>query len=79
MAQILVRNLDAEVVKKLKLRARKNHRSLQAELKIIIDEEAESLAPDREQALKKLLKLRRQFQGRKFPDSGALIREDRDR
>jgi len=79
MAQILLRNLKKEVVKRLKARARKNHRSLQAELKIIIDEEAKSPAPDRELALKKLIKLRRQFKGRKFPDSAILIREDRDR
>jgi len=36
MASVLVRNLDERVVSRLKKRARQNHRSLQAELEIIL-------------------------------------------
>jgi plasmid stability protein len=41
MAQILVRNLPTEVVRKLKMRARQHRRSLQEELKDILEEAAQ--------------------------------------
>ena len=41
MAQILVRNLHAQVVRKLKLRARQHRRSLQEELKEILEHVAQ--------------------------------------
>jgi len=40
MASVLVRNLDERVVSRLKKRARQNDRSLQAELKIILERAA---------------------------------------
>lgn len=40
MAEVLVRDLDALVVEKLKARAAANGRSLQAELKAIIEAQA---------------------------------------
>ena len=36
MAQILVRNLDEKIVNRLKARARRNGRSLQAEVRAIL-------------------------------------------
>jgi len=77
MAQILVRNLDEGVVERLKNRAKREGRSLQAEVKIILEqaakvdmETARRLADDfRERVLK----------GRRFSDSARLIREDRER
>lgn len=79
MAQILVRNLEAGVVRKLKERARKAGRSLQAEAKFILEKEANSPQVDMEAARKLSEKIRRMFKGRKFDDSADLIREDRDR
>lgn len=76
MAQILVRNLDESVVDRLKKRATLNSRSLQSEVKLILeqasrlDTEAASLVADR---------IRDQFAGRSFSDSSELIQEDRDR
>ena len=66
MAQILVRNLDEGVVKKMKERAKKNGRSLQAEAKLSMEE-----------ARKAADAFRARFKGRKFTDSVKLLREDR--
>ncbi len=79
MAQILVRNLEEAVVEKLKRRAERAGRSLQAEVKEILTE-----APDEPKldmaAFRKLAdEIRNRFDGRKFTDSAELIREDRDR
>ena len=79
MAEILVNDLDDDVVAKLKDRARENGRSLQDELRRILSEIAGSPRSDRETALDGIMKLRERFKGRSFPDSAALIREDRDR
>lgn len=40
MAQVIIRNLDEEVVARLKRRARGNERSLEAELRVILEEQA---------------------------------------
>ena len=79
MAQILVRDLDEKVVESLKSRARERGRSLQAEVKTILSEAAVSPRLDHESTVKHLARLRHKFKGRAFPDSAALIREDRDR
>ncbi len=79
MAQILVRDVDDRVVDRLKDRARGNGRSLEAEVKMMLCKMADSPKPDHEAALKGIVKLRERFKGRRFPDSVALIREDRDR
>jgi antitoxin FitA len=76
MAQILVRNLDEKLVEGLKRRAKMNGRSLQAEVKLILEQ---STKVDMETALKIANKIRAGFKGRKFTDSTELIREDRDR
>ena len=78
MAQILVRNLDKETVDRLKEQAKRNGRSLQAEVKMIFEREAKVPTVDRETALANLEKIRKKLKGRKFPDSAELIREDRD-
>jgi plasmid stability protein len=77
MAQVLVRQLDDKVVDRLKKRAKEHGRSLQSEVKTILEE----AVPDYERAWKRIdvfrAKLKRS--GRKFGDSTDLIREDRDR
>lgn len=79
MAQILVRNLDQEVVAQLKKRAKQEGRSLQAEAKLILELAATSPFLDMAKAGKMMEDFRRRFKGRRFSDSAALIREDRDR
>jgi len=76
MAQILVRNLGKAVVERLKSRARRGGRSLESEVRAILEEAAQS---DPAAAWKLVDRIRRGFRGRKFSDSAALIREDRDR
>jgi len=75
MPSILVRNLDTEAVKGLKRMAAANKRSLQAEVKDIL----EGVSAHMQKADEAMLKVRAAFRGRKFPDTGALIRADRAR
>lgn len=77
MAQILVRDLDQRVVRRLKQRAARNKRSLQAEVKTILEE----AVPDADAAWKRVDRIfsRLKRSGRTFSDSVDLIREDRDR
>ncbi len=78
MAQILVRNLDERVVERLKRRAKMQERSLQSEVKIILEQAADETTVDMATARALVDKIRQRFKGRKFPDTVALIREDRD-
>jgi antitoxin FitA len=79
MAQILVRNLVPAVVETLKQRASRAGRSLQSEVRIIIESAANEPVPDPAAFLKKIDALRKRFKGRVFSDSAEMIREDRDR
>jgi plasmid stability protein len=76
MSQVLVRNLSTEVVRKLKIRARQHRRSLQEELKDILEQAARQNAKDVQAKVNQVRKL---FAGRKFSDSSDLIRQDRAR
>jgi plasmid stability protein len=76
MAQIIVRNLDDTVVDRLKARARTNDRSLEAEVRLILEQSAKV---DTVQARQIVMERRKKLQGREFVDSVDLIREDRDR
>ena len=75
MAEILVRNLDKKTVDQLKKQAKSKGRSLQAEVKEIL-EGATKLSM--EETRKLVDEIRASFKGRKFSDSTLLIREDRD-
>jgi plasmid stability protein len=76
MAQLLVRDLQPETVERLKNRAQRNGRSLQGEIKIILESAAKlSMAETRQVAAQ----LRQSLEGRIQGDSADLIREDRDR
>jgi len=79
MAQILVRNLDEKIVMKLKTRARKRGRSLQAEARMILEQAAveEKYTPAEARRLSD--KFSRRFKRLPFPDSAELLHEDRDR
>jgi len=76
MAQILVRGLVKKAVDRLKLRARENGRSLESEVRLILEEVAQQYT--REEMLRISRAWRRRLSGRRFSDSTALIREDRD-
>ncbi len=77
MAQVLVRQLDDNVVVRLKKRAKAHGRSLQSEVKTILEE----AVPDYEAAWKRIERFRKRLgkSGRRFSDSADLIRENRDR
>ena len=76
MAQILVRDLDEALVARLKERARQNHRSLQGEVRAILEEAAaHATAAEVEDILETW---RRHWGERRFSDSAELIREMRD-
>lgn len=76
MTQMLVRDLPPEVVERLKERARSNGRSLQKEVRAILEGAARTytMAEAREAAEE----WQRRFAGREFGDSTELIREDRE-
>ncbi|MCE3248961.1 MAG: uncharacterized protein K0R41_2786 [Geminicoccaceae bacterium] len=76
MAQLLVRDLDPAVVARLKDKARQNQRSLQGELKAILEEAAARAT--RDEALAMIDKWQRKWGDRVFSDSTQMIREDRD-
>ena len=77
MAQVLVRQLNDKVVDRLKKRAKEHGRSLQSEVKTIL----EDAVPDYERAWKRIdsLRLRLKRSSRKFTNSADLVREDRER
>ncbi len=75
MAQVLVRDVEPVVVDRLKQRAKKSGRSLEAELRLILEQAAQSKPED---ALAAALRVRALFAGQTFSDSAALLREDRD-
>jgi plasmid stability protein len=77
MAQVLVRQLSEQVVARLKKRAREHGRSLQSEVKTILEE----AVPDYDKAWKRIEGFRKRLakSGRTFSDSADLIREERNR
>ena len=76
MPQLLIRNLDEETIRNLKERAKVHNRSLQGEVKLILEEYAKrpdeppQVIADRWQGY---------FSGRTFSDSAELVRQDRER
>jgi antitoxin FitA len=76
VAQVLIRDLDPGLVDRLKERARERGRSLEAELRGIL----EAAAPvDRREARALAARIRRRLAGRAHADSGDLVAEDRRR
>jgi len=76
MAQLLLRDLTVETVKRLKMRAKLHHRSLQGELKHIVESATRLSA-------KEAVRLGKSWHKRlgkhAFSDSADLLREDRSR
>ena len=76
MGQILVRNIDDTAIARLKKKARKQGRSLESEVRIIIEQAARL---DMETARKLAERIAEKHKGTNVSDSAELIREDRDR
>jgi plasmid stability protein len=73
---MLVRDLDPEVMERLKERARSNGRSLQKEVRAILEGAAATYTMA--EAREVTGRWQERFAGRRFSDSAELIREDRD-
>lgn len=76
MAQVLVRDLKADVVARLKARAERSGRSLQAELKDVLEQASRQSAVD---ARALAARIRRRLAGRGHSDSAELVADDRAR
>jgi plasmid stability protein len=76
MPDVLVRDVEPSVVESLKSRAASNGRSLQVELKTILEQAAQvTMADAREMAAK----IRRSLKGKVHSNSADLLAEDRGR
>ena len=78
MAQILVRELDESVVKKLKSRAKSNGRSMESEIRTILESAAQA-HNNKARFIREVVSLRKRIERRRQTDSGILQAEDRDR
>lgn len=76
MATLLVRDLDDDLVGRLKLRARTHGRSAEAEHRAILES---ALAPSRKEFIALIKRLRAETGGRPESNSAEIIRADRDR
>ncbi len=74
MPQILIRNLDDATIERLKLRAAQSGRSLQAEVKMILDQAANV---DSQTARLAVARIREKLKARTASDSTDLLREER--
>jgi hypothetical protein len=71
-----VRALDPKIIERLRERARLNGRSLQQEVKALLERAADTLTMCEARRVSE--RWRRRLDGRSFSDSAQLIREDRD-
>jgi len=80
LAQILIRNIKPDLMRRLQRRAKANGRSLQDEVRNILEQAAIDWGPklSRKKALAMIDRIRMSFKGRVFSDSTKMIREDRD-
>jgi hypothetical protein len=76
MPDILVRDLDARAIKRLKARARRSGRSLQSEARLLLERAGGSGGAD---IAAMFGRWHKRLAGRRFTNSVDLIREDRQR
>ena len=74
-SQVIVRNLDADVVSALKQKARRNNRSLERELRLLL---ARAARPDRTELVAEADRIRAMSAG-PLEDSVSVLRKDRER
>lgn len=77
MAQILVRKLDEKIVDRLRKRTLEHGRSLESEVRTILEE----AVPDYDGAWKRIEQFQKRLKksGRTFSESAQLLRVDRER
>ena len=73
-----IKNVPEETVTRLKLRAKRNHRSLQGELRALLDG-ATAASPAGNLTVQELYERGKRLGLRTASDSVRMIREDRDR
>lgn len=76
MAQVIVRHLEDETVRRLKERARRKGHSLERELREIL---AAAARQDVAEFRARAAAIRARYEGKPQTDSVLLLREDRDR
>ena len=76
MAQVVIRNIDDEAMRRLKSRAARKGVSLERELRTIL---TEAVRADRAGFAERAEAFRRKLADRRHSDSTVLIRKDRDR
>lgn len=76
MAQLTVRKLDSDLVRRLKVRAAHHNRSAESEHRAILEA---ALKAETSDFWERAAKLRAATRGRSATDSATLIRADRDR
>jgi plasmid stability protein len=78
MANVLIRNIPEEVLDRFKSMAKNHKRSLQQELRVVLEKTVDQSSPD---IFQKALDLRRKLRKKavRFTDSARLLREDRAR
>jgi plasmid stability protein len=83
MSDLLIRGVDTQAIQRLKVRAKRNGRSLQGEAKLILEQAAGHSMPEALAAAgewrKKLGRKGPAKRGKRFEDSTILLREDRER
>ena len=82
MAQVVLENLDPVIVEKLTARAQRHGHSLEAELKAILTQAAQTEVIDKAAmaaAWERIDRARAKYAGRIFSDSVELLREDLQR
>ncbi len=77
MPNVLVRDVEPEILEKIKKRAAKNGRSLQTEVQIILKDAAAK--PEPLSDLETARKIRNMLNVKNQSDSAELLREDRQR
>ena len=76
MRQLTVRGIEDDVYARLKSLARRNHRSVEAEVRVILDR---ATRPDRSEIARDAAEMRARLAATYTGDATADIRADRDR
>lgn len=74
---VLVRKVDIGILEKLRHKAKRQNRSLQAEMQVILRDAAKRSEPS--ERLEEIRRIRASIKNRRQTDSAILLREDRDR
>ncbi len=79
MPQVVVREIQDETFAALKSRAKRHGRSLEAEIRLILNEAAGLERADKVWAAIDRFRAKMKRSGRRFADSALLLRAERDR